>query len=369
MAEYTETLKHSGISEGGISYYCMTKADIVGGKYFPQVSAVMNAYFNPYLKFENLDTEVEDISENIQTIGGSDGEGWTGSVKRIKGHSALAYNVCEFEDYDKTGLTIGGSWNWRNESKCHCAPFTILSYEDGLSEPLTIYPQYCKNGTNRVMVRAALNQMGYYLLYVGGYRNDDSGLSFGVISQAPPIPTATNAYVDYMTVNSEKVLTERLINGAQILTNGVMAVATGNPLALSGAANGAMGLANSILSERALKGQANTVNATNSQYAFTLQQNIYSNVFKYQYREDVMERIGLTFHQFGYAQNKLMKPNIRNRYYFNYVKTIKANVIGEGVPREHLNVIKRIFDNGTTIWHVDRSGVIVGNYSKDNYEV
>ena len=25
MAEYTETLKLSGISEGGISYYCMTK--------------------------------------------------------------------------------------------------------------------------------------------------------------------------------------------------------------------------------------------------------------------------------------------------------------------------------------------------------
>ena len=28
-----------------------------------------------------------------------------------------------------------------------------------------------------------------------------------------------------------------------------------------------------------------------------------------------------------------------------------------------------IFDNGVTIWHIDREGVIVGDISRDNYEV
>ena len=88
-----------------------------------------------------------------------------------------------------------------------------------------------------------------------------------------------------------------------------------------------------------------------------------------QYDEAVMERIGLYFHTYGYAQNKMMKPNLRSRYYFNFIKTLDANVRGAGIPREHLNKIKNIFNQGTTIWHVDRGSVVVGDYTKDNYEV
>ena len=369
MPDYIETLGSLGISEGGIAYYCLTKEDVVSGRYFPQISATMNAYFNPYLNFGNLKTEVENITENIQTAGGSDGEGWMGSVKRITGYNALTESIVEFEPIDRTGLTIGGKWNWRNESKCHCAPFTLLSYEDGLSEPLTIYPQYCEDGTNHIMVRAALNQMGYYLLYVEGYRGDDTGLVYGVISQSPPIPTVTNAYSDYMTINKERVFTERLLAGSQIVASVATSVATGNPLGLITASSGATDLMNSFLNERALKAQANTVNATNSNYAFSLQQNIFGQMYQYQYPEDVMERIGLFFHQYGYAQNKLMKPNLRGRYFFNYIKTKGANIKGEGIPKEHFSKLKNIYNNGTTIWHIDRNEVVVGDYSKDNYEV
>lgn len=366
--DYQETLKTSGISEGGISYYCMTKSDITSGKYFPQLSAVMNAYFNPYLKFENLTTEVEDISDNIQTAGGANGEGWMGSVKRITSHNALNDKITDFEVVDKTGLTIGGKWNWRNESKCHCAPFTLLSYEDGLSEPLTIYPQYCNPGTNSIMVRAALNQMGYYLMYVEGYRGDESGLTYGVVSQASPIPTVTNAYSDYMTINREKIMTERLISGGQVLVGAGVSIATGNVLGLGQAMYSGMSLAQSLLNERALKGQANTVNATNSQYAFSLQQNKYGQLYKYQYKEDVMERIGWHFHLFGYKQNKIMIPNLKSRRRFNYLKTIQANLNTSGIPKQFAQKLSEIFDNGVTVWHVD-NGITIKDYSMDNEEV
>ena len=72
---------------------------------------------------------------------------------------------------------------------------------------------------------------------------------------------------------------------------------------------------------------------------------------------------------FGYKQNKILKPDIRNRYYFNYIKTVGANLKSINIPRDHFEKLKGIFDNGVTIWHIDREGVEVGNISKDNYEI
>ena len=72
---------------------------------------------------------------------------------------------------------------------------------------------------------------------------------------------------------------------------------------------------------------------------------------------------------FGYKQNKVSTPNIRSRYYFNYIKTVGCNLNTNSIPRSHLEELKGIFDRGTTIWHVDREGVVVGDYSNDNYEV
>lgn len=364
---YIETLKGSGISEGGISYYCMTKSDVTSGYYFPQISAVMNAFFNPYLKYGNMSTVVESVKESIQTSGNSNGTGWTGSVKRITSYNTLSETIISFNDYDKSGLTIGGNWNWKNESKCHCAPFTTLSYEDGLSEPLTIYPQYCKDGVNTISVRSALNQLGHYLLYVNGYRGDTTGLRYGVISQSPPIPTVTNAYSDYMTYQREKVNSERLINGANVLVGLGLSIATGNSLPMISNTGNAMNIFQSFLNERTLKGQGNTVNATNSIYSFILQQNIYGRMYKYQYPPDVMDRIGLFFHQYGYKQGKLMDVNINSRKYFNFIKTDQVNLKSTNVPKQHVKKLQSIFNQGVTIWHVENGSMF--NYTKDNVEV
>lgn len=54
----------------------------------------------------------------------------------------------------------------------------------------------------------------------------------------------------------------------------------------------------------------------------------------------------------GYAVNRFMTPDIRSRYWFNYISTIGAVVRGnfpESVRRE----LKAIFDAGVTIWHDD----------------
>ena len=53
---------------------------------------------------------------------------------------------------------------------------------------------------------------------------------------------------------------------------------------------------------------------------------------------------------FGYKINQIKVPKFDSRPYWNYIKTSGVNLIGN-IPQDAMNVIKQMFDNGTTIWH------------------
>ena len=53
---------------------------------------------------------------------------------------------------------------------------------------------------------------------------------------------------------------------------------------------------------------------------------------------------------FGYKVNAFKVPNITGRAYWNYVKTIGANIEGN-IPQADMDEIKEMFDRGITIWH------------------
>lgn len=81
-------------------------------------------------------------------------------------------------------------------------------------------------------------------------------------------------------------------------------------------------------------------------------------------KPEYVEQLTNYFKMFGYKVNKLEIPNTKTRRYYNYIKTIDANIVGD-IPNTHLNTLKGIFDKGITIWHTDA----IGNYSLDNKEV
>ena len=53
---------------------------------------------------------------------------------------------------------------------------------------------------------------------------------------------------------------------------------------------------------------------------------------------------------YGYKVNSFKIPNITGRTYWNYVKTIGANIEGN-IPQGDMDEIKSLFDRGITIWH------------------
>lgn len=56
------------------------------------------------------------------------------------------------------------------------------------------------------------------------------------------------------------------------------------------------------------------------------------------------------FSMYGYKVNSLEVINPHKRVYYDYIKTIGCNIIGN-IPQKDLEEIRGLFDNGITIWH------------------
>lgn len=67
------------------------------------------------------------------------------------------------------------------------------------------------------------------------------------------------------------------------------------------------------------------------------------------------------FTMYGYQVDRIKKPNINGRPYWNYVKMSNACHVGP-IPADDLALINSIYDAGITFWHTSD----IGNYSLDN---
>ena len=76
-----------------------------------------------------------------------------------------------------------------------------------------------------------------------------------------------------------------------------------------------------------------------------------NDIFKnYSIKYQFAERIDLYFDMYGYKTNMVKIPNTNNRPKWNYVKTIGSNIIAD-IPQKDLDLIKKMFDMGVTLWH------------------
>lgn len=79
-------------------------------------------------------------------------------------------------------------------------------------------------------------------------------------------------------------------------------------------------------------------------------------------RAEYAKRIDDYFSFYGYKVNEFKIPNTKSRKSWNYIQTIDCNIIGS-FPDEHINVLKRNFNKGVTIWH---DPLQINNYDQDN---
>lgn len=368
--------------------------------------AIQSIQYVPFLKPMDMEINsveydsvrfgsLEEIRPSLQT---------TPLVYRIKSLLTETKTLGTFACYTPS-KTIGGDTNWRNESRLYNYPYSFGMLTDNLNTPIEIQYHLCTSNTNTIKVKSTISDRCSYGIFVEGYKGDTNGKMESMVSgDAHELPCSSSAYGQWYASNKNQVkqnvqnmASDSFIQNASLQKQNMadmVGQASGlslNPLSIIGVGanmyNSALqnnlaqtmntkGVQNAIQmnmsTTRDLKSTPSTMLSMGSDVYYGLANGDKKvNLYRFGLTENYYNRLGYYFTLFGYKQSKVMQVNTRNRNYFNYIKTIGVNLKAlEGIPRNYLEELKSIYDNGVTIWHIDRPNFnSVGDYSKDNYEV
>lgn len=87
-------------------------------------------------------------------------------------------------------------------------------------------------------------------------------------------------------------------------------------------------------------------------------------LYAYKPTQEYIDKLNQIWNMRGYATNTIDYPNLHSKFLWNYVQTVKCDISGDGIDPSDLEKIKRVFDNGITLWH-DKH---IGDYSRNNGE-
>ena len=373
------------------------KSDSVLGNCPAIQSVQFTPFISPYdLKMFHVDYDVE----RFGSVGGTrNGLMDTPLVFRIQAIDNPIKTLGTFKCYSPS-KSIGGKRNWKNESRLYNYPYAFAMLTDNLNPPIEIKYHLCKNNTNTIKVRNTISDRCSYGLFIEGYKGDSEGKMESMVSgDAHELPCSSSAYTTWYASNKNQVAQNVANNSANAfiqnsslqkqLLPSLLSQVTFNPMNMVQAGAGMyssylnnqmqqqlnnQNTQNSINMAMAqandMKSTPNTMISMGSDVYYGLDKgNKKVNLYRFGLTDEYYQKLGDYFAMFGYKQDKVMTINRRNRHYYNYIKTIGVNIKSSGVPRNHLEEIKSIYNNGVTIWHVDRNGVEVGDYSMDNYEV
>lgn len=197
--------------------------------------------------------------------------------------------------------------------------------------------------------------------YKGLELDYDNGIS---ITGFPQCSFNSDTYKLWVAKNQFGMGVSALANGAQII-GGVASIATGAG-AVAGAsmiASGVTGVLGTINNSIQASKEPNriTIGGNKTNLLTAIKQNNFVLTYR-KIKQSDAETIDNFFTMYGYQTNRIKKPNLKSRPFFNYVKCVGVNIRG-GIPMDDMARIKMIFDNGVTLW---KSGAAVGDYSVNN---
>lgn len=178
----------------------------------------------------------------------------------------------------------------------------------------------------------------------------------------------SDTYRAWLAMNQSSLQMANVAVGTQIVggaASTVIGAISGNPIAagagISAVGSGIMGALNNMAKvtdaeavPNHVKGnQVNNLMYSNGVFDFGM----YCMSIKAEYARSIDDY----FDMFGYKVNRVKRPNITGRPYWNYIKTNGCNISGN-IFADHITLIKSIFNKGVTFWHDSD----VGNYGRLN---
>lgn len=293
----------------------------------------------------------------------------------------------KFSHYDMPSLGLGKNFNPSYESKLLCYPYSYGLLTDCQSSPLKVKHEHIEGATFTVSGVCGVSHSPKAKYYISsGYRGDNKGKLDCVINEKDQqLPLTSDAYKNYILNNSAQIKTSQGVNAVNTVSKTIGGIVTG---ALAGAKLGGVwgGVGGAVVGgftplfsgyatqkqelakQYDLQEIPDSVRNMGNNVAFDIVDGNNKVLYYFMSVDDRTQKILAHFwHMYGYTVNEIKIPNLRSRYYYNFIKTVGCNITGN-IDYEDLTRMKEIFDNGITIWH-NREGVQPLNYQFDNVEV
>lgn len=246
-------------------------------------------------------------------------------------------------------------------NKCLCFPYCFIEVSNGIGQANTYYQELWSPVTSGLLFKIdgcltpGCSIRGYPCNYKGAANNYDEGISLG---KYPQLNWNTDHYTNWLvqngvnlgitTLNAEQ---SAVINAVGNAALGVGELAMGNPMGANELYDSATGIFGFMqekyrhsLVPPTLNGSLNNGDVITSSGLNKF--HFYKKTIKYEYAV----AIDNYFSMYGYQVNSVKVPNITGRTYWNYVKTVGANIEGL-IPEYYMNEIKGLFNAGITLWH------------------
>ena len=353
---YIQQVDGEWVIQGGDSAPCnVYNSNLSGLEYFwytntangiQRLQNTIQAYANSgksesiYMLFTCPDSCFEKVLENPN-------EGFWGSVKQKQG----SYDTM-WTDNNTTNITKATSLNGytpRNK-KLLTYPYCYILMNNGNGGNAMYQYELFRNSetTCYFKIDHAICPSASIFLRPWKYKNSDDsyntmdGLPLG---KFPMCSWNTDAYINWLTQNSVNIKFGLISQATQIGTS----VAMQNP---ASALNGLINMVGDVMKlyhKRDLATPQAEGNLNSGDVMYSMEETTFT-CYQMSIKQEYARIIDSYFDMFGYKVNSVKIPNITGRRYWNYIKTIGCNIIGD-IPQNDLLKIKDMFNNGITLWH------------------
>lgn len=265
------------------------------------------------------------------------------------------------------------------EPKLWCYPYKFIKIDNRQTEPLIIKYELTNpdNSYNIKLyyegIESPQPKHQFKLKNYASNSNQPNLDNVMIDNSITDLPLSTNAYQEYLTQNKASATTGLALNIAQSVLGFGIGVATGGVGFAIGAgqALGVAGnIANQLIKIDDLKQTPDSIRNVGNNGLFTLLNEFGINQIFYSVPQAILVKLSGYFMHYGYLCNNFKTPNLKSRYYYNYIKTIGAT-LNTNIDSEWAEKIKQVYDNGVTIWHYRDASTFKGtnNYGYNNVEI
>lgn len=278
----------------------------------------------------------------------------------------------EYPETDTHSISIDNIKSINNEPKLKTYPYNYLRMNVGNE-----YKDYRReNFSNGIKfgIKQSIGFNGGMNIIPKNYNNDDDKFSLLQQKNIPNITLRTSAWQTYMLENKASMNGGLVVGGLQTLSSIGIGLATGG-IGLAVAGSQALGfggqIANEMLKREDIKNKPDDIRPNiDDTEMINMLTNLAIKIDEVEIKDMFKIAIFNYLYHYGYKCNDFKIPNIRSRYYFNYIKTIGVNLTSD-ISGEYKQALKDIFNRGITIWHYRDANTFKGvnNFDYENAEM